>query len=274
MAIDRMHPQLSINKQCTLLGLSKGGLYYSAVPENPYNLELMDLIDRQYLDTPFYGSRKMTVCLKNNGHNVNRKRVISLMRQMGISAIYPGPNTSKRRQDHKVFPYLIRGLNINSPNHVWAIDITYIRLLGGYAYLVAIIDWHSRIVLAWQLSNSLESGFCIEAVDCAINNFGPPQIINTDQGCQFTSDDFTKFVLGNGVQISMDGKGRALDNIMIERLWRSLKYEEIYLKGYADRTMKEANLGLSDYFDFYNNKRPHQSLGYLTPSKIHLRAVC
>lgn len=268
-AIEWGHPEISVTRQCELLGLSKGGLYYEAKPETAYNLELMDLIDRQYLETPFYGSRKMTDHLALNGHEINRKRVKRLMEDMGLYAIHPAPNTSKRNHEHKVYPYLLRGLLINCPNLVWAIDITYIRLDRGFAYLVAIIDWYSRFVFKWQLSNSLSSSFCVDAVSRAFDDYGTPLVINTDQGCQFTSSSFTEAIEDRDVQISMDSKGRALDNVMIERLWRSLKYEEVYLKGYNQKCFREAEKGIENYFNFYNKERPHQSLGRTTPSIFH-----
>ena len=267
--IQSSYEDISINAQCKLLGLSKGSLYYNPVPETPYNLELMDVIDRQYLKTPFYGRRKMSAHLIRNGYSVNVKRVGRLMRKMGLYAIYPKNNTSKRNHEHKVYPYLLRGVSIEHPNHVWACDITYLRLLGGFAYLVAIIDWFSRFVLSWRLSNSLDSSFCTEAVDEAVLLFSTPDIFNTDQGCQFTSNGFTGRLEDYEIAISMDGKGRALDNVMIERLWRSLKYEEIYLKGYNEKSMLEVHKGLASYFKFYNNERPHQSLDYRTPAEVY-----
>lgn len=269
MAIEWNNPDITVSRQCELLGLSKGALYYEGKPETAYNLELMDLIDRQYLETPFYGSRQMTGHLILNGHTVNRKRVKRLMGEMGLYAIYPGPNTSKRNHEHKVYPYLLQGLIIDCPNLVWATDITYVRLDRGFAYLVAIIDWYSRFVLSWQLSNSLSSSFCVENVNRAFDAYGTPKIVNTDQGCQFTSNDFIEVIEDRGVHISMDSKGRALDNVMIERLWRSVKYEEVYLKGYNQKSFLEAENGLKNYFDFYNNLRPHQSLGKTTPRAYH-----
>ena len=267
-----MGSQISISRQAELLGLSKGALYYEAIPESELNLKLMDLIDRIYLEYPFYGSRKITATLERDGHEVNRKRIQRLMRLMGIVSIAPGPQTSKGVKEHKKYPYLLRGLVIERPNHVWSSDITYIRVRGGYAYLVAVIDWFSRLVLSWRFSNSLEGRFCIEALEEAFNRFGHPQIVNVDQGCQFTSENYVSAVLSRNLKISMDGVGRALDNIMVERLWRSVKYEEVYLKGYQEKTMKEAYDGIKSYFDFYNNKRPHQSLSNKTPNEVH-RAI-
>jgi len=228
----------------------------------------MDLIDRQYLLTPFYGTRRMGAILGRKGYFVNRKRIQRLMKLMGIEAIYPKKNLSRRRHDHKVYPYLLRGLEIARPNQVWSTDITYIRLESGFVYLVAIIDWFSRYVLSWELSNTLMTDFCIEALNCAFKKDNrTPEIFNTDQGCQFTAESFVSAVESMGAKISMDGRGRALDNIFIERLWRSLKYEEVYLKSY--RTPKEAYDGISRYFEFYNNQRPHQSLGYKYPCEVY-----
>ena len=226
----------------------------------------MDLIDEIHTKTPFYGSRKITEVIRLKGHEINRKRVQTLMRKMGISAIYPGPNTSKRRHEHKVYPYLLKGLEIKEPNHVWSTDITYIRLEQGFIYLVAVIDWYSRYVLSWQLSNTLDTHFCIEALERAFE-YGQPQIFNTDQGCQFTSEAFTSCLLERDIAISMDSRGRALDNIFVERLWRSVKYENIYINDY--RKVMEAFIGLKDYFYFYNKERIHQSLGYKTPESVH-----
>lgn len=234
-----------------------------------YNLELMDLLDRQYLATPFYGSRKMTAYLWGLGHPVSRKRVQRMMRLMGLEAIYPKPNLSKRRHAHKIYPYLLKGVIIDRPNFVWSTDITYIRLPSGFLYLAAVMDWFSRYVLAWRLSNCLESAFCVEALLDALTGNPPPEIFNTDQGAQFTAETFLEPLLVRKIKISMDSKGRALDNIFVERLWRSLKYEEVYLKEY--KTVLEARESISQYFHFYNNKRPHQSLGYKTPQLVHFQ---
>ena len=223
------HPKLSVRQQCDLLGLNRSSFYYEAVPEKEYNLQLMNLIDEQYTKTPFYGSPKMTAWLRRSGHLINIKRVKRLMRKMGIMAIYPGKNISKRNQQHKIYSYLLKGLDITRSNQVWATDITYIRLKKGFVYLVAIIDLHSRYVLSWRLSNTLDSHFCTEALKEALAKYGKPEIFNSDQGCQFTGEDFTKILLSHEVKISMDSKGRALDNIFVERLWRSVKYENIYL---------------------------------------------
>jgi putative transposase len=230
-----------------------------------YDLELMVLIDRQYLETPFYGSRRMAAWLRAQGHRVNRKRVKRLMRLMGITAIYRPPNTSKPWRGHKVYPYLLRGVKVNRGNQVWGADITYIPMAHGFIYLVAIMDWYSRYVLAWRLSNTLDSDFCVDALDEALSN-STPEIFNTDQGSQFTSEAFTGVLLQHGIQISMDGRGRCKDNVFVERLWRSLKYEEVYLKGY--QRVPEARAGIGAYFRFYNGERPHQALGYRTPREV------
>ncbi len=230
----------------------------------------MNLIDGQVTPPPFYGSRKRVVFLGTKGYVVNRKRVQRLMHEMGIQAIYPGPNTSQRQMEHVIYPYLLRGLMIERPNHVWSADMTYVRLLNGFAYLVAILDWFSRYVLAWRLSNSLETVFCTEALEEALQ-IGDPDLFNTDQGCQFTSADFTGQLQRRDIRISMDGRGRALDNIFVERLWRSVKYEDIYLKGY--QTVTEAQEGLKHDFQFYNNERFHQSRRVRTPREVYMEKV-
>lgn len=233
---------------------------------------LMNFIDKQYLETPYFGSRRMAAVLERAGHLVSRKRVQRLMRLMGIEAIYPKPNLSKRAKEHKIYPYLLKGLDINRPNYVWSTDITYIRLNGGFLYLVAIIDWFSRYVLSWRLSNSLSMDFCLEAVEDALENTERvPEFFNTDQGSQFTANEFVSLIQGAGIKISMDGKGRALDNIFIERLWRSLKYEEVYLNEYF--TTEDAYRGIEDFFGKYNNSRPHQSLAYKYPREVHFAMV-
>jgi putative transposase len=263
--MDREHPELSLVRQCSLLGVSRSSLYYQPVPDSAEDLELMALMDRQYLKTPFYGSRKMTAWLRSQGYQVNRKRVRRLMRVMGLQAIYRRPNTSKPAPDHQVYPYLLKGLEINRVNQVWTADITYIPMAWGFLYLVAIMDWHSRYVLAWRLSNTLEVDFCMETLAEALSK-GRPEVFNTDQGSQFTSEAFTGILLEQGIQISMDGKGRYTDNIFVERLWRSIKYEEVYLKAYGNGT--EARAGIGAYLDFYNQERPHQALGYRTPGEV------
>ena len=263
--IDRDHPRLSLVRQCALLGISRSSLYYRTTEASAQDLELMVLMDRQYLKTPFYGSRRMTVWLRTQGHQVNRKRVRRLMQMMGLETIYRRPNTSKPTPGHKVYPYLLRGLEINRVNQVWATDITYIPMARGFLYLVAIMDWHSRYVLAWRLSNTLEVDFCVEALEEALSK-GRPEIFNTDQGSQFTSEAFTGRLLAQGIQVSMDGKGRCMDNVFVERLWRSIKYEEVYLKAYQNGS--EARRGIGAYLAFYNQERPHQALAYRTPGQL------
>ena len=266
--MDRQHSSLSVVRQCALLGIRRSSVYYQPLPASQENLELMELIDRQYLERPFYGSRRMTAWLRNQGYSVNRKRVRRLMQVMGLQAIYQRPNTTKPALEHQVYPYLLKGGEIHRVNQVWTADITYIPMARGFLYLVAIMDWHSRYVLAWRLSNTMETGFCLEALEAALSQ-GKPEIFNTDQGSQFTSDAFTGMLLEAGVRISMDGKGRYTDNVFVERLWRSLKYEEVYLKAYAGG--KEARAGIRGYFDFYNLERPHQALGYQTPAEVFIK---
>jgi putative transposase len=264
--IDHKHPEISIRRQCELVELNRSTYYLEPAGETALNLELMRRIDEQYLKTPFYGVRRMTVSMQWQGYTINHKRIARLMRLMGIQAVFPRKNLSQPGKGHKIYPYLLRGLKIAYPDQVWSADITYIPMLNGFMYLVAIIDWYSRYVLAWKLSNTLETAFCLEALNPALLH-GQPEIFNSDQGAQFTSIAFTARLLDAGVRISMDGKGRALDNIFIERLWRSLKYEDIYLKEYASVLALEK--GLSDYFRFYNYERPHQSLGYRTPAQAY-----
>jgi putative transposase len=232
---------------------------------------LLQLIDEEYTRHPFFGSRRMYVFLRNIGHGVNRKRVQRLMRILGLAGMAPGPNTSKAHPAHKIYPYLLRGLDIIRPNQVWSADITYIRLPRGFVYLVAIIDWYSRKVLSWRLSNSMDAGFCVDCLQEALTHFGKPEIFNSDQGSQFTSDNFTGVLIENDITISMDGRGRALDNIFVERLWRTVKYEDVYLKKYDN--LPSLLLGLTDYFVFYNEARPHQSLGYETPGRVYQTAT-
>jgi putative transposase len=263
--IDRKHPRLSLVRQCSLLKVSRSSLYCRPAPTSELDMELMALMDRQYLKTPFYGSRKMTAWLRAQGYQVNRKRVRRLMQVMGLEVIYRRPNTSKPAPDHKVYPYLLKGLEINRVNQVWSADITYLPMARGFLYLVAIMDWHSRYVLAWRVSNTMDTDFCLEALAEALSQ-GRPEIFNTDQGSQFTSEAFTGMLLEAGVRVSMDGKGRYNDNIFVERLWRSVKYEEVYLKAYENGT--EARAGLGAYLNFYNQERPHQSLGYQTPGAV------
>jgi putative transposase len=258
--------RIAISRQCELIGLPRSTLYYEPTPETEENLRYMRLIDRQYTQTPFYGSRRMAVWLARQGFDVNRKRIQRLMRIMGLEAIYPRPNTSKPARAHKIYPYLLRNLEIVRPNQVWSTDITYVPMDSGFMFLVAVLDWYSRYVLSWRISNTLDTDFCIDALDAALKH-GRPDIFNTDQGAQFTSSDFTGRLLNAGVQISMDGRGRALDNIFVERLWRTVKYEDIYLKNY--RTGGELLGGAGHYFRFYNHERPHQALNYQTPASVY-----
>lgn len=259
---------ISIVKQCDLLGISRSGYYYSPRPESPENLKIMRMMDEQYLKTPFYGARRMHAHIKYHGYPVNIKRIRRLLRLMGLEAIYPKPNISWQLSGHKIYPYLLDGLSINNINQVWSSDITYIPMKSGFLYLVAIIDWYSRFVLSWRISNSLDSVFCVDALDEALE-LGCPEIFNTDQGSQFTGERHTSRLKSNEIKISMDGKGRAIDNVFIERLWRSLKYEYVYLN--APETGKELYHGLYDYFNFYNNERYHQSLGYQVPRAVHYK---
>ena len=269
--IDKAHPTLSVSQQCSLIGLSRASYYrkIDADPrtESPENLHLMSLIDETYTRCPFYGSRQMCNCLKRLGHMVNRKRIQRLMRLMGLESVAPRPNTSKKAPGHKVYPYLLRELKISRPNQVWCADITYIRLKGGFVYLVAVMDWYSRKVLSWEISNSLDGDFCVSALSRAIRLYGMPEIFNTDQGSQFTSKPFVAILEASGVSISMDGRGRWMDNVFIERLWRTVKYEDIYLKDYE--TVNALRAGLEQYFRFYNDERPHQSFGISTPSEVY-----
>jgi putative transposase len=258
--------KLSVRQQCELLGLNRSTAYYAPAGETEENLCLMRRIDEQYLKTPFYGSRRMTVWLAQQGFDVNRKRVRRLMRLMNIEAIYPRPRTTQSAAEHRKFPYLLRDRKITKPDEVWAADITYIPMASGYMYLVAIIDWYSRYVLAWRLSNSLESSFCVEVLEEALSQ-RRPEIFNTDQGVQFTSRLFTNRLEAVGVKISMDGKGRALDNVFIERLWWSLKYENVYTHDY--QTVQALLQGLEEYLDFFNRERPHQNLEYHTPWDVY-----
>lgn len=267
--IEPAHAQISIARQCELVGLARSSYYYQPVPESEENLVLMRLLDEQYTSTPFYGIRKMTAWLGTQGYAVNHKRVARLLRQMGLCAVYPKPRLSQPGEPTTRYPYLLRGLSIERVNQVWSSDITYIRMPRGFLYLVAIIDWFSRYVLAWQTSITLESTFCLEALDRAFL-VARPDIFNSDQGSQFTSCDFTTRLEAAGTRISWDGRGRALDNIFVERLWRSVKYEEVYIKDY--QTVAEAEQGLKAYFQFYNQDRLHQSLEYQTPAQVYYRS--
>jgi putative transposase len=248
---------------------------YEQQKRNQYDVSaaeqlLLQLLDEQYTRNPFYGSRKMVIFLRKLSHVINRKRVQRLMRCLGLAGMAPGPNTSKPHPKHKISPYLLRGVDVTQPNQVWSTDITYIRLPRGFVYLVAVIDWYSRKVLSWRLSNSMDASFCVDCLESALNDYGKPAIFNSDQGSQFTSNAFTDVLIKNDIAISMDGRGRALDNIFVERLWRTVKYENVYLKKYG--TMQELLLGLTDYFQFYNQARFHQSLGYATPEHVYASA--
>jgi putative transposase len=258
--------QLSIRRQCQLLGLNRSTYYYAPAGESELNLQLMRLIDEQYLKTPFYGYPKMTAHLCRAGYEINPKRVYRLMQKMGIQAIYPKPKTTKHAAEHKIYPYLLRDRQITRPDQVWSSDITYVPMPRGFMYLAAVIDWNSRYVLDWQLSNTLDGAFCLENLHQALKK-GKPEIFNTDQGVQFTASAFTSCLQQAGIRISMDGRGRALDNIFIERLWRTVKYEDLYIWDYP--TVSELTAGLERYFTFYNHERPHQSLDYHTPAEVH-----
>lgn len=258
--------KITVSRQCELIDLNRASLYYRPVEMSEQNLELMRLIDKQYTKTPFYGIRRMTKHLNRNDYKVNHKRIRRLMRIMGLEAIYPRRNLSKKSKEHKIYPYLLKGLSITRPNQVWASDITYIRMAKGFIYLVVVMDWFSRYVLSWAVSVTLDADFCSGALKSALE-ICAPDIFNTDQGSQFTSKEFTGVLLGKDVRISMDGRGRVFDNIFIERLWRSLKYEEVYLKDYAD--VWEATECLSRYFRFYNEERIHQALEYSTPHEVY-----
>jgi putative transposase len=265
--IERDRRDLSVRRQCELLQVSRSGLYYEAEPNDPEQLALMRRIDEIHLKYPFYGSRKVSLELRREGREANRKRVQRLMRLMGVEANAPKPGTSTPHPEHPKYPYLLRGLTVSRVNQVWSTDITYIPMREGFLYLVAVMDWYSRRVLSWRLSNTMDSSFCVDALAEALRRFGRPEIFNTDQGAQFTAEAFTKPLRECGIAISMDGKGRCLDNIFVERLWRSLKYEEVYLHAYDNAA--EARSGIGRYFDFYNLERPHQALGYQTPDTFH-----
>jgi putative transposase len=264
--VDRGERSPSIRRQCALLGVARSGVYRPPRPANDNDLLLMRRLDELYTAWPFLGSRRMTTLLRVEGYPINRKRVQRLMRRMGIAALGPKPRTTKPAPGHKIFPYLLRNLAIERPNHVWAADITYVPIGRGFLYLVAIIDWASRAVLAWRLSNTMDVEFCLAALEEALVRFGRPEIFNTDQGSQFTSGAFTGMLAAAGIRISMDGRGRWIDNVFIERLWRSLKYEDIYLKGYADG--REARAGIAQWLAFYNHRRPHQALANRTPMAV------
>jgi putative transposase len=265
--IDPAHQNLSIFRQCRLLNINRSTYYYKKRPIKPIDLKLMELIDKQYLKTPTWGSRSMRNHLRRLGYKVNRKRVQRLMRLMGLEAIYPKRKTSRPHPGHKVYPYLLRNLKIDRPNQVWAADITYIPMSRGFMYLVAVMDWHSRKVLSWRLSNTLDTDFCVEALEDAINRFGTPDIFNTDQGAQFTSKAFTDLLKHHDVKISMDGRGRVQDNILIERLWWTVKYHYLYLHTFDNGT--QLRNGLNEWFKHYNQERSHQALDNLTPDEVY-----
>jgi putative transposase len=264
--IELSHPDLSMRRQCALLGIARSGLYYEPVGPNQEDLELMRLLDEQYTRTPFYGVRKMTRWLYSLGYGADVKRVRRLLRLMGLEAIYPKPRLSFNGAEHRKFPYLLYGLDIRRPNQVWCADITYLRLRHGFGYLVVIMDWFSRYVLSWEVSNTLEADFCVSALDAALR-VAQPEISNTDQGSQFTSEDFIGKLEKAEVRISMDGKGRFLDNIFVERLWRTVKYEDIFIHDYE--TLSDARVGLRRYFPFYNDERFHEALAYQTPAQVY-----
>jgi putative transposase len=264
--VEPAHPELSLTVQAALLGLSRSSLYYQPRPPAPQEVALKHRIDELYTAHPYYGSRRITAVLRQEGQVVNRKAVQRHMQEMGIAGVAPGPHTSRRHPAHPVYPYLLRTVTAAQPNHVWGIDITYIRLQAGWLYLVAVLDWYARYVVAWELDQSLELGFVLEAVEQALA-VGCPTIWNSDQGSHFTSPQYLARLEARGIQISMDGKGRALDNVFVERLWRTVKYEEVYLQSYA--TPREARQSLARYFRFYNHERPHQALGYRTPAAVY-----
>lgn len=267
--MERDHPEISVRRQCELLGVNRAGLYYQPLGESEENLHLMRLLDEQYTKTPFYGSRKMVKWLREKGFEVNRKRVSRLMEVMGLEAVYPKPGLSRPAEGHRIYPYLLRGVEVERVNQVWSTDITYIRMAQGFVYVVAVMDWFSRYVISWSLSLTMELEFCVEALKRALRR-GRPEIFNSDQGSQFTSEKFTRELTAREIAISMDGRDRCMDNIFIERLWRSLKYEEVYLKNYA--SVIEAREGIQRYFRFYNEERLHQSLAYKTPLALYKTA--
>ena len=269
--VERAGSDVSVRRQCALLNVARSGVYRPRPEPNAQDLVLMRRIDELYLEKPFYGSRRMTFDLNEEGRGVNRKRVQRLMRLMGIEALVPRPGTSKAAPGNKIYPYLLRGVKISEPNHVWASDITYIPMANGFLYLAAVIDWASRAVLGWRLSNTMDSAFCVEALEEALQKHGKPRIFNTDQGAQFTSAAFTSKLEAAGIAISMDGRGRFMDNIFIERLWRSIKYEEVHLKAYADG--REARAGIGYWIDFYNHRRPHQAMDNQRPMAVWREGV-
>jgi putative transposase len=268
MWVENEHQTLSVRRQCSLLGINRSSLYYRPVGIDDFTLMLMHELDKQYTETPFYGVLKMTEHLRSLGHLVNPKRVRRLLREMGLDAVYPKPRLSQANPEHKIYPYLLRNVQIERCNQIWSTDITYIRMKHGFVYLMAIIDWHSRYVLNWALSTTMDADFCIVALNEVLDD-SLCEIFNTDQGSQFTTHRFTGPLLAKGIKVSMDGRGRALDNIFVERLWRSVKYEKVYLNDF--QTVKEAYNGLKDYFEFYNHRRIHQSLDYKTPAEVYFK---
>jgi len=268
--IDRNH-ELPVVRQCEVLALARSSVYYTEKPTSPDDLALMRRIDELHLEHPFAGSRMLRDLLRNEGHRICRKRVRRLMKLMGIEALYRKPNTSRRHDAHPIYPYLLRELSIDRPNQVWATDITYIPMRQGFVYLVAIVDWYSRRILSWRLSNTLTTDFCIEALQEAITRYGKPEIFNTDQGSQFTSSEFTGVLKENGIRISMDGKGCWRDNVFVERLWRTIKYDEVYLKAYESVSHAKASLGA--FITFYNTRRPHQTFAGKTPDMVYFAGL-
>jgi putative transposase len=269
--IDKNHPTLSVSKQCNLLSLHRNHLYYQASEESQENLEILAFLDKQYYETPFYGVRKLWKLLVKKGYAINKKRVKRLMNLLNWKTIYRAPNTSVPDKEHRIYPYLLRNYTTTKPNEVWSTDITYIAMKRGFMYLCAIIDVHTRYVVNWSISNTMTADWTQQVMEEAIDKNGKPKIVNTDQGSQFTSNIFTQYLLDNNVQVSMDGKGRAVDNIWIERLWRTVKYEDIYLKSYS--TVNDLNDGLTKYFKFYNNERLHETLNYETPKERYEKAA-
>ncbi len=265
--IDVYWPNLSVARQCQLVGMARSSYYYQAKGESAFNLMLMRQIDEQYLSTPWYGSRQMARHFRRQGHVVGRKRIRRLMRLMGLSAVAPGPQTSRRNPKHKIYPYLLRHRTIDQVNEVWCADVTYLPMAHGFLYLVAIMDWYSRRVLAWRGSTTQDTGFCVEALEEAIERYGQPAIFNTDQGSQFTSEAWTDTLLEHDIEISMDGKGRWMDNVFIERLWRSCKYECVYL--HAFESIKHTQEKIGNWMDYYNHERPHSTFDDLTPDEVY-----
>ena len=265
--IDHDSKDFSVREQCRILGINRSGLYYEARPLTKETLKIMRLLDEEHTRHPFYGVPKMTEFLRRKGYRVGRDRVRTLLRSMGLEAVYPKPKTSIKAKDHKIYPYLLKDVEVIRPNQVWSADITYIRLEEGFVYLAAIVDWYSRYLISWRVSNTMDTNFCVEALEEALK-YARPEIFNTDQGSQFTSMAFTGILEKNGISISMDAKGRVFDNIFIERLWRTVKYENIYIKDY--KTIPDLKTGLIEYFDFYNGERYHQNLDYKTPWEVYI----